>query len=95
MKRIVVLLTLGIFLLMTGVSFGWVLPNCTITSVRQDSTGIYIGFDDGAGWATEKQVSETAGVEKSILAIALTAQAGTGKADLTLEGGIITGIACK
>ena len=94
MKRIVVLLTLGIFLLMTGVSFGWVLPNCTITSVKQDSTGIYIGFDDGA-WAAEKPVSEAAGVEKSILAIALTAQGGGNTVDLTLISGIITGIKCK
>ena len=95
MKRIVVLLTLGIFLLMTGVSFGWVASNCTITSVKQDSTGIYIGFDNGAGWVTEKMVSTAAGVEKNILAVALTAQAGGNTVDLTLSYGEITGLKCK
>jgi|SaaInl7_200m_RNA_FD_contig_101_299478_length_943_multi_5_in_0_out_0_2 hypothetical protein len=91
-QKLVIVLTLVVFLLMTGVAFGWTVKNCSINYVEQSDTGIYINFTDENSWTVEKKVSTDAGVEKSILAVALTAQAGTNKVNIIIVGGDIVGI---
>jgi hypothetical protein len=93
-QKLIIVLTLVVFLLMTGVSFGWTAKNCIIHAVQQSDTGIYINFTDETAWSANKKVSTVAGVEKSILAVALTAQAATFLVNIDIVGGDIVAISC-
>lgn len=90
-KRITII-TLTIVLFSSINSFaGGVIRNTTIEAVKQDAAAIRITYDNLQGSFVTRIVSAQ-GVEKNILAIALTAQSSGMNVDIEVDSGYIIAV---